>query len=211
MASEHPTFTSSMSSDCFVPDTLCGLQPALEIVGESLEAEMQPLDGALLHVQDVVDRQPIRPRFQPAPEAELRQVRDDADQDLLGRVLRVFTVPQHPQRQSVDVLAGTGTGARLEYRDIDPSFLTLERTAVSDQPVVMERDQTKRHNLHLVAGSEAARIGAGLFTKQRGTATGTPAPSRRRVRPGRSRPNGRRPTAGRSRRPCRRSAATWPG
>jgi len=62
-------------------------------------------------------------------------------------------------------LAGTGTGARLEYEDIDPAFLELVGTTVLDQPVVLERDQTKRNYLHPVAGSQAARIGAGLFLK----------------------------------------------
>jgi hypothetical protein len=62
-------------------------------------------------------------------------------------------------------LAGTGTGARLEYRDIDPSFLDLAGTTVSDQPINLERDQTKRNYLHPVAGSDAAKIGAGLFSK----------------------------------------------
>lgn len=62
-------------------------------------------------------------------------------------------------------LAGSGTGARLEYKDIDPSFLELTGTKRSEQPVTLERDQTKRNYLHPVAGSDAARIGAGLFTK----------------------------------------------
>ncbi len=60
-------------------------------------------------------------------------------------------------------LTGSGTGARLEYADIDSSFLELAGTKVTDQPVVIERDQTKRSYLHPVAGSEAAKIGAGLF------------------------------------------------
>jgi hypothetical protein len=60
-------------------------------------------------------------------------------------------------------LTGTGTGARLEYKDIDPSVLQLTGTKLTDEPVVMERDQTKRNYLHPVAGSEAARLGAGLF------------------------------------------------
>jgi hypothetical protein len=47
---------------------------------------------------------------------------------------------------------------------MDPSFLELVGTKVADQPVVIERDQTKRNYLHPVAGSEAAKIGAGLFT-----------------------------------------------
>jgi hypothetical protein len=62
-------------------------------------------------------------------------------------------------------LSGSGTGARLEYADIDPSFLELAGTKVTDQAVVFERDQTKRNYLHPIAGSEAAQIGAGLFLK----------------------------------------------
>ena len=57
-------------------------------------------------------------------------------------------------------LAGSGAGARHEYQDVDPSFLELVGTKVSDQPVALERDQTMRDQLHPVTGSEAARIGA---------------------------------------------------
>lgn len=62
-------------------------------------------------------------------------------------------------------LSGSGTGARLEYQDIDPVFLNLVGTTMVDDPVAVEHDQTKRNYLHPVAGSEAARIGAGLFEK----------------------------------------------
>jgi hypothetical protein len=62
-------------------------------------------------------------------------------------------------------LAGSGTGARLEYADLDPSFLKLSGTTVTEQPVVFEHDESRRHYLHPVTGSEAAAIGAGLFTK----------------------------------------------
>ena len=65
-------------------------------------------------------------------------------------------------------LTGTGTGARLEYRDIDSSFLELIGTKVSDEPIILERDQARRNWLHPVAGSEAAKIGAGLFMKWQG-------------------------------------------
>jgi hypothetical protein len=65
-------------------------------------------------------------------------------------------------------LTGTGTGARLEYRDIDSSFLELVGTKVTDPPIPLERDQTKRNYLHPVAGSDAAKIGAGLFTTSPG-------------------------------------------
>jgi hypothetical protein len=62
-------------------------------------------------------------------------------------------------------LTGSGTGARLEYEDIDSSFLEMVRTRVIEQPLALERDSTKRNYLQPLAGSEAAALGAGLFTK----------------------------------------------
>lgn len=62
-------------------------------------------------------------------------------------------------------LTGTGTGARVEFAAIDSSFLTLSGTKVTQQAVEFEHDSTKRNYLHPVAGSEAAKIGAGLFLK----------------------------------------------
>ncbi|HRR56285.1 MAG TPA: hypothetical protein P5057_04915, partial [Acidobacteriota bacterium] len=59
-------------------------------------------------------------------------------------------------------LAGTGTGARIEYAEINPSFLQMERTKVTEQPVAIGKDPTKWDYLHPVAGSEAANTGAGL-------------------------------------------------
>jgi hypothetical protein len=61
-------------------------------------------------------------------------------------------------------LAGSGTGARLEYADIDPAFLQLTGTTVTEQAVAIERDQTKRSYLHPISGSAAAKVSAGLFT-----------------------------------------------
>jgi hypothetical protein len=58
---------------------------------------------------------------------------------------------------------GNGTGAKLEYRDIDPSFLELIRTDGAAHGYASERDQEKRTYLHPVAGSAAAATGAGLF------------------------------------------------
>lgn len=62
-------------------------------------------------------------------------------------------------------LAGSGTGARLEYQDIESSFLELVGTKVLEQPVTMEHEQTSRYYLQPIAGSEAAKVGAGLFMK----------------------------------------------
>lgn len=60
-------------------------------------------------------------------------------------------------------MACSGTGANLGFKDIDSSFLELINTKVSDQPVAVELDETKKNYLHPVAGSEAAKIGVGLF------------------------------------------------
>ena len=47
---------------------------------------------------------------------------------------------------------------------IDPGFLEMVGSKVTNQPVPIEMDQRKRNHLHPVAGSDAARTGAGLFT-----------------------------------------------
>lgn len=64
-------------------------------------------------------------------------------------------------------LTGTGTGERLEYADYDFSFLELLGSKISDQSVTLELDQTERNYLHPIAGSEAAKVGAGLFMKSK--------------------------------------------
>ena len=64
-------------------------------------------------------------------------------------------------------LTGSGTGARLEYKDIDPSFLEMVRTTVTEQRAAFEHDQAKRSYFHPVAGSPAAATGAGLFIARR--------------------------------------------
>ena len=65
-------------------------------------------------------------------------------------------------------LAGSGTGARLEYQDIAPSFMEMVGTRVTDQAVLLEHDSTKRNYLHPTSGSDAATLGAGLFTQRVG-------------------------------------------
>lgn len=64
-------------------------------------------------------------------------------------------------------LAGSGTGARLEYQDIDPSFLDLVRTTITEQRAAFEHEQAKRTYLQPVSGSAAAATGAGLFIAPR--------------------------------------------
>jgi hypothetical protein len=41
----------------------------------------------------------------------------------------------------------------------------LVNTKVSNEPLTLEMDESKRGYLHPVPGSEAANIGAGLFIK----------------------------------------------
>ena len=62
-------------------------------------------------------------------------------------------------------MASSGTGANLGFKDIDATFLELVNAKVTDQPVAIELDETKKNYLHPVAGSEAAKIGVGLFAK----------------------------------------------
>jgi hypothetical protein len=62
-------------------------------------------------------------------------------------------------------LAGSGTGASLGYVEIDSNFMDMVGTKVTGQPVAIELDQAKRNYLHPVAGSDAAKIGAGVFAK----------------------------------------------
>jgi len=62
-------------------------------------------------------------------------------------------------------LAGSGTGATLGYVAIEPDFLEMVGSTVTNQPVPIEMDQRKRNYLHPVAGSDAAKVGAGLFAK----------------------------------------------
>jgi hypothetical protein len=66
-------------------------------------------------------------------------------------------------------LTGSGTGARLEYQDIDSTFLEFINSRVLSEPIPLEHDQTKRNYLHPVAGSEADKVGAGLFLKSAGS------------------------------------------
>jgi hypothetical protein len=60
-------------------------------------------------------------------------------------------------------LAGSGTGARLEYQDIDPSFLKMQGTTIEDAAIRLPVDATRSDYLHAPVGSPAARLGAGLF------------------------------------------------
>lgn len=62
-------------------------------------------------------------------------------------------------------LAGSGTGATLGYVPIDAAFMDLVDSTVTNQPVPIEMNQRSRHYLHPVAGSDAAKVGAGLFAK----------------------------------------------
>jgi len=61
---------------------------------------------------------------------------------------------------------GTGGGPALNFKDVDPTILELINTTVTDKPVELEMDQSKRNYLHPIASSPAAEIRAGLFKKE---------------------------------------------
>ncbi len=60
---------------------------------------------------------------------------------------------------------GTGGGPALNFKAVEPTALELIGTKLSEKPIELDFDQSKRNYLHPVAGSEAANIGAGLFKR----------------------------------------------
>src|SRR5688572_16923551 len=69
---------------------------------QRLQLAVHALNRACLHVEDVVDRDPVDPGLQLASKIELRQPRHHADQDFLGRVFCVLAVPQHAHSEAID-------------------------------------------------------------------------------------------------------------
>ena len=60
-------------------------------------------------------------------------------------------------------ITGTGGGPQLNFKDIDPILLKFNNTKVTGQPIELDFNQESRNFLHPIEGSEAAKIGAGLF------------------------------------------------
>src|SRR5688500_12953147 len=78
-------------------------QPLGEVLAEALKIQVHAFDRALLHVEDVVDGDAVDPRLESAAEVELRQSRDRSNHDVLRGILRILTIPQHAESQTVDV------------------------------------------------------------------------------------------------------------
>ena len=60
-------------------------------------------------------------------------------------------------------LTGTGGGPQLNFKDIDPILLKFNNTKITDQTIELDYNQESRNFLHPKEGSEAAKIGVGLF------------------------------------------------
>src|SRR5262249_11731912 len=84
-----------------------------EIAPEALERESLAFGAAAPHVQQMICRYTERPRLERADAAEGRQLRDDPQENFLRRIFGVGRMPQHPDRQIVDILPG-GRDERLE-------------------------------------------------------------------------------------------------
>ena len=67
----------------------------------------------------------------------------------------LFSGNKHP--------TGTGAGPLLNFKVTDPGFLKFAEVTVTDEPVKIDRDQTKKNYLHLIPGTLGADLGAGLF------------------------------------------------
>src|SRR5262245_52133123 len=111
---------------------------------------MHTLDRALLHVEDVVDGDSIDPRLELAAKVELRQPRDDAHKDLLRGILRVRSIPQHADREAIDIA--------LQRSDEVVEGLPV---AIDRLPrEILERDRLRHHvsiNDFSVASSDRRR------------------------------------------------------
>lgn len=60
-------------------------------------------------------------------------------------------------------ITGTGGGPQLNFKDIDPILLKFNNTKVTDKTIELDYNQESKNFLHPIEGSEAAKIGAGLF------------------------------------------------
>ena len=78
-------------------------QARAQIFRKLLETQVQAFRGALLYVQDVINRDPVCPGLQLAAKVELGKVRYNSDQNFLSRILRVFPIAQHAQGKAINV------------------------------------------------------------------------------------------------------------
>jgi hypothetical protein len=53
----------------------------------------------------------------------------------------------------------------LNFKDIDPTMLELVNTTITDKPIELEMDQSKRNYLHPKENTLGADMGVGLFKK----------------------------------------------
>jgi hypothetical protein len=124
------------------------------VIAETLNAWVQQP----LNIIDTDTRGPARPAGgPPAPPPPPRPVLKPTD----GHYKIVNSLFAHDGRLTV-----SGTGSNLGFKDIDATFLTLINSKVTDEPVLLNRDQWSRDYLHPLPGTEAAATGAGLFMKR---------------------------------------------
>jgi hypothetical protein len=92
-------------------------QALVELPAEPLEGEALRLGPGAARGLEIVAGDPVHPRPDRALAAEVAEVGDDADQDLLRRVPRVLGVPEHPEGEAVDEV-------------LDPADQLVERAGV---------------------------------------------------------------------------------
>src|SRR5581483_7627042 len=109
------------------------LEPAGEILAEFLEAHRSLLHALLAQREQAVAGDPIHPGSKAAIPAEARETRDDPNENLLGRVLRVLGVPQEAQRHAVYLrVHGANHGLqRVAVSRLRPGDLELETRVAS--------------------------------------------------------------------------------
>jgi hypothetical protein len=107
----------------------CEVESCGEVLGERLEGPAPPFDPPPSGGQQVVDGDAVDPGPQGAVAAETVEPGDHLDEDLLGGVLGVVGIPQHPDRQPVHVVLD-GSHELVERRGVTvagPLDQTCER------------------------------------------------------------------------------------
>ena len=64
-------------------------------------------------------------------------------------------------------LYGAGGGPPVNFKPLEPSALELPLSSqITDKPVEIELDQSKRDYLHVVTGTPGSESAAGLFSRR---------------------------------------------
>jgi hypothetical protein len=108
-AQKHPLGTADhhlLSQELVVhtAGVIGGVEVTREVLAKGSEGERRVLRAPASGGQQVIDGDPVDPGRQAGVAAEGAQARGDLDEDLLGCILGILRVPQHPLGDSANVV-----------------------------------------------------------------------------------------------------------